>query len=167
MHFCCIMVKMSDKYLITKKGVKILEEEIEKVKNDFLELLKTKRDAYYNQGDTWHDNSAFEEISREEVRLGKMIESLCEKLVNTEIIEENLIDKSVVNIGSIVSLSDGKKNKYKFQICGFRETDINSEPKKIEYLSSLVKGFIGKKVGHKEIVKIRNIPIELELINIE
>lgn len=157
---------MTNKFLITKKGKEILEQEIEKIKNDFLELLKTKRDAYYNQGDTWHDNSAFEEISREEVRLGKMIEHLCSMLVDSELVE-NSTNKDIVGIGSTITISDKSKTQLKFLVSGFREGDMSHSPKKLEYLSPLVNGFFGKKIGHKEKVKFKNTDVEFELISIE
>jgi hypothetical protein len=135
---------MSQKYLITEKGMEILKKEIEKYKQDFLNLLKTKGEIYVNDGDGWHDNFSFEDLSREEVRIGKLIEDSCQMLMNSELISPST-KSDVAWIGNKITIEDDKGHTMTFIITGLKESDMNHVPKKLEYLSPIANAFSTRK----------------------
>lgn len=99
--------------LLSHEGYSELVREIENMQVKIAELGVYKGQEAIEQGNTWHDNFAFEQAQLEESRLNKMLQDLKDKLNNVTIIE-NYNNKNIVDFNNIVtiklSFSDGRSD---------------------------------------------------------
>ena len=88
---------------LTKDGAKEISLRIEKLQEELRRVGKYKGYASENEGDTWHDNFAFEQAEIQERGLIHQIKDLQQQLAFADIIEiSESYDK--VNIGSKVTV---------------------------------------------------------------
>ena len=96
------------------------------------------------------ENAEYAEAKRRQGELEEKISILEQRLRDAEIITEKLKLNSLVNIGSVVEVNDGKKN-VKYEIVPTEDSDIMTN--KISNESPMGMSLIGSKVG--DTVKIR------------
>jgi transcription elongation factor GreA len=135
---------------ITPAGVKILQQNIENLKNDLKFVREEKNIAYTLCGDTWHDNPHFNKLEQDERQLDKRIREI-ENIITSAIhIELDTRDTDTVQIGSIVQCyceyPDFTEEEV-YEIVGYGESNVDEN--KLFYDSPVAKNLLGLTVGDK------------------
>ena len=133
------------KNLLTYKGLKELEDELQELKvvkrKDVAQKIKEARE----QGDL-SENAEYDAAKDEQRDIEARIEELEKILKNAEVIDEDEVDLDKINVGCTVSLYDVEfDEKVTYQIVGSTEADILNN--KISNESPIGKALIGAKIG--------------------
>lgn len=140
------------KLKLTQEGLEKLTRELENKKEELRELGKYKSQAAANEGDTWHDNFAFEQTEIKERGLIRQINELQENINTAEIIQdENIKSSDIVGVGSYVTVSlkfsqEEAEEELSFFLTG-NFGDASSEYVSIN--SPIGECIIGKRVGYE------------------
>lgn len=143
---------MGDLYLNmdSRKKVFVTKEGLEELKKEYQELVKEKRPAVIERvaqaramGDL-SENSEYHAAKEELSLIDGRIEELSEIMKNTAVIQEQAVGNKIVQLGSKVKVSVGKKHEL-FTLVG--EWEADPKEKKISHESPLGKALIGKKEG--------------------
>ncbi len=143
---------MSEKeVLLTKEGLKKLEDELEYLKSvkrrEVAQRIKEARDF----GDI-SENSEYEEAKNEQAFVEGRIITLEKTLRNARIVDNSEADPTTVVIGSKVKLLDLEyEAEEEYYIVG--STEANPEESKISYMSPVGQALMGHRAG--EIVEIK------------
>ncbi|WP_461207627.1 transcription elongation factor GreA [Clostridium sp. DL1XJH146] len=138
-------------YLITKEGMKKLEDELEYLKTVKRKEITEKIKVALSYGDL-SENSEYDEAKNEQAFVEGRIVLLETKLINAELINEDDLPKDVVSIGAKVKVKDYEYDEVEqFHIVG--STEANPMEFKISNESPVGSALIGKKVG--EIVEVQ------------
>lgn len=136
---------MSEKVILTKEGLKNLEEELLNLKTSKRKEIAEKIKVAMSFGDL-SENSEYEEAKNEQAICESRIIEIESMLKNAQIIDEKKLSIDSIHIGSTVEferLSDKKICKYR--IVGSSEADPNQG--KISDESPVGSALIGHKVG--------------------
>lgn len=148
--------------LVTLRGRDLLNQRL----NEAFEKLKytqsQKAEAHDVGGDCWHDNFAFEELTRQEMMFNKQIADI-RTLQNQQTLVGPPTNDVHVQVGHIISLEDEDGLVHEFRVAGYGETDLNSEPPSLEYCAPILSQFIGVEVGTEAYVQIKGEQIEMVL----
>ncbi len=155
-----------DKIRVTERGRKILLDRQAEVEKKLRVVLSQKGVAYADGGNGWHDNFAFEELTRQEGILGKQLWEMSELITQAIRTPVKQADNSHLSIGHIAVLEDDDGNVNRYEIVGYGESDTTSIPPKIEYRAPIIIGFFGGVVGSEADVKIAGKMKHLTLIEI-
>ncbi len=138
-------------FLITKEGLKKLEDELEYLKTVKRKEITEKIKVALSYGDL-RENSEYDEAKNEQAFAEGRIVLLEAKLRNAELINEDEIPKDIVSIGATVKVKDYEYDEIEeFHIVG--STEANPMEFKISNESPVGSALIGKKVG--EIVEVQ------------
>lgn len=133
---------------ITTTGKIVIDENINRLKQDLKTLREEKNIAYTLCGDTWHDNPHFNKLEQDERILDKQIQEI-EKIVGlADIIEVNERNVSAIDIGSIAlcyCVYPDFTEREIYEIVGYGESNI--EENKLYYDSPVAKSLMGLTVG--------------------
>ena len=137
---------MADKKnILTYEGLNALEEELRELKTVRLKEIAGKIKEAREQGDL-SENAEFDAAREEQGRIAARIDEIERILKNVEVVLEEDIDVSVINIGCKViirDLEDGEETEYKL----VGSTEANTLKGKISNESPVGRELIGKKVG--------------------
>lgn len=140
--------------IITKNGVRVINEKIESIRKKLKDIRDEKTVAYESTGDTWHDNPYFNKLEQEEKAENLNIQKLESVLRTAEIIEWTERNTEVVEIGSIIhcicEYSDFE-DEVVYEIVGYGESDF--ENGKISYDTPVGSQLIGVKLGEEKIIE--------------
>jgi len=150
-------------YRVTKEGLEKLEKQIQGLEKKADEISKQRADAAGMGGD-WHDNFAFEQLIRDEQMVGQQIKELRKKLACAVIIENEIQNGEMVDIGTSVEIEfeDGERKEYIL-------TDpqvANPSEGKISYASPLGQAIIGARLGESRIYKVKETKFQVKIIRI-
>ena len=138
------------KNILTEEGLKALEEELQDLKVNRRKEVAQKIKEAREQGDL-SENAEYDAAKEEQRDIELRIEEIDKILKNAELVVDDDIDSSVINIGCTVKIKDLEFNEeMEYKIVG--STEANSLQGKISNESPVGKALIGAKVG--EIVKI-------------
>lgn len=136
----------------SKKKIYVTKTGLEELKNELHELEKVKRPqviervaAAREMGDL-SENSEYTAAREELSLIDGRIEELSDMLKRAEIIDENHVSKSAIQLGSKVKVKVNGKEEL-FELVGEWEADPHE--KKISHESPLGQALMGKKVGEK------------------
>ena len=141
---------------------------MENKKEELRELGKYKSQAAANEGDTWHDNFAFEQTEIRERGLIRQINELQEHINTAEIIQgEKVKSSDIVGVGSHVTVSL-KFSQEEVEELSFFLTgsfgDASSEYVSIN--SPIGECIIGKKVGFEGRYTVNGHEINVKILAI-
>ncbi|WP_185882842.1 transcription elongation factor GreA [Blattabacterium cuenoti] len=139
---------------ITKKGLKKLQKEIERLERVERPKISMQISEARDQGDL-SENAEYNAIKEAQGLLEMNITKLKKKLINSRIIDGVIIDKTRVSILSTVkvkNLTYGGEQVYTLVPEG--ETDLNIG--KISIHAPISIGLIGKQVGQIAIIRLPN-----------
>lgn len=156
------------KLKLTQEGLEKLTRELESKKEELWELGKYKSQAAANEGDTWHDNFAFEQTEIRERGLIRQINELQEHINTAEIIQgEKVKSSDIVGVGSHVTVSL-KFSQEEVEELSFFLTgsfgDASSEYVSIN--SPIGECIIGKKVGFEGRYTVNGHEINVKILAI-
>ena len=133
------------KNLLTYKGLKELEDELQELKVVKRKEVAQKIKEARAQGDV-SENAEYDAAMEEQRNIEARIEELEKILKNAEVIDEDEVDLDKINVGCTVSLYDVEfDEKVTYQIVGSTEADILNN--KISNESPIGKALIGAEIG--------------------
>ncbi|HCA22328.1 MAG TPA: transcription elongation factor GreA [Lachnospiraceae bacterium] len=138
------------KNILTSTGLKKLEDELNDLRvfrrREVAQKIKEARE----QGDL-SENAEYDAAKDEQRDIEARIEEIEQILKNSEVIDEDSLDKETVNFGGTVHIKDiDSKEEYKYMIVGSTEADVLNG--KISNESPIGKALIGRKAGQTVIV---------------
>ena len=138
--------KVDDKKrILTAGGLRALEEELQELKGAGRKMIAQKIKEAREQGDL-SENAEYDAAKEEQGVIEARIEELENIIKNAEIIDESLLDRDVVSIGSTVLFMDVESNEEeRFMIVG--STEANLLEGKISNESPLGMALIGARTG--------------------
>lgn len=113
---------MRKQLALTKAGLENARQRLAKLEEDLTRVLSQKHEAAETGGKVWHDNFAFEELQREEIRLRQQIQELKLLLKEARVVEESGRGGRV-SLGSWVSLRFPNQEVRRFKIVGGLQAD--------------------------------------------
>jgi transcription elongation factor GreA len=165
-HMRC-PIRKSDKYLRGRPDPHITAAKFTDLKDKLARLKKAQPRAaeevkkLASDGD-FSENAAYQ-IAKGRLRgINQGIKETEEMLARAEIIETT--DNEKVGLGNFVTVKSNEKNKT-YQILGSTETDPSAGV--ISSSSPLGSALLGKKIGEKITVKLKDKTIEYEIVKIE
>jgi transcription elongation GreA/GreB family factor len=122
-------------------------------------------DAY---GDGWHDNFAFEEAKREELRIQNLINQKVNQLKNIVIVED-LQDDLLIEIDDYIDVEmtyeDEESERMIFKLVGSNTPDIKTAIPQISLNSPLGKSVYGKRKGDVTSYQVNNFTVNVHINN--
>ena len=151
------------KNLLTDKGLKKLEEELQELRVVKRKEVAQKIKEAREQGDL-SENAEYDAAKDEQKDIEARIEELETILKNVEVIYTDEVDKEKVNVGCVVTVKDEKNNVQTFKIVGSTEADILNN--KISNESPVGAALMGAKVGDKVTAETPNGSFQFEIVEI-
>lgn len=151
-------------FLVTRDGYELLEKEIDRAEKDLHATSQAKGEAYESGGNGWHDNAAWEELSRQEKLLHGTLLELYEKRRKAEVVLPPE-DATMVVLGTRVMLEPATGPTRTFIISDPLCADLASGV--ISYQSMLGKALLHKKAGDTVQIPVKGDPVEYTIVSIE
>ncbi len=156
------MAKTKQSY--TQQGYDLLVNELNYLKYEKREQVKEAIATARSFGDL-SENSEYDEARNEQAKVEARIAELEALIENAEIVDESVLDTSVVNIGSVVKVFDKEENEeIEYHIVGSNET--NPFENKISIESPVGNALNGKRAGEKVEVNAPHGIIVLEILEV-
>ncbi len=135
----------SKKNILTYEGLKQLEDELQDLKVNRRKAVAIKIKEARELGDL-SENAEYDAAKEEQRDIESRIEEIDKILKNAEVVVEEDVDDSVINIGCSVKIKDLElKEVLEYKIVG--STEANSLKGKISNESPVGKALIGAKKG--------------------
>ena len=135
------------KNILTEEGLKALEDELQDLKVNRRKEVAQKIKEAREQGDL-SENAEYDAAKEEQRDIELRIEEIDKILKNAELVTDEDVDSSVINIGSTVRIQDLEfDEQMEYKIVG--STEANSLKGKISNESPVGKALIGAQVGQK------------------
>jgi len=159
------MADKGKKNVITYEGVQELERELEELKVVRRKEVAGKIREAREQGDL-SENAEYDAAKEEQAAIEARIEEIEKILKNVEVVTEEDIDSSKINVGSVITIKDlefGDEIEYKL----VGSTEADSLKGKISNESPVGIALIGKSVGNVIEVETPAGTIKYEILNIK
>ncbi len=135
------------KNILTEEGLKALEDELQDLKLNRRKEVAQKIKEARELGDL-SENAEYDAAKEEQRDIELRIEEIDKILKNAELVTDDDVDSSVINIGCTVRIKDLEYDEeLEYKIVG--STEANSLKGKISNESPVGKALIGAKVGQK------------------
>ena len=135
------------KNILTEEGLKALEDELQDLKLNRRKEVAQKIKEARELGDL-SENAEYDAAKDEQRDIELRIEEIDKILKNAELVTDDDVDSSVINIGCTVRIKDLEYDEeLEYKIVG--STEANSLKGKISNESPVGKALIGAKVGQK------------------
>lgn len=156
---------MVDKeFFFTEEGLKKTEDELEYLKSVVRREVAEKIKIALGYGDL-SENAEYDHAKNEQAKVEEKIAKLENMLRNAVLIEEEKVDKTLVNIGSVVKVKEvGTDDEEEYTIVGSAETDPLEG--KISNESPMGSALLGKKVGDIAEVEVPDGTVSFEIVAI-
>ena len=152
------------KNILTEEGLKALEDELQDLKVNRRKEVAQKIKEAREQGDL-SENAEYDAAKEEQRDIELRIEEIDKILKNAELVTDEDVDTSVINIGSTVRIQDLEfDEQMEYKIVG--STEANSLKGKISNESPVGKALIGAKVGQKVEVETPSGMIQYKILEI-
>lgn len=157
---------MAEKILVTRAGYEKLLAERQNLYDQLRNIQGQKGEAADVGGNAWHDNFSFEELVRQETMTNASIGLLQKKMA-----EMTMVDKprgnDILQIGhhAVITFEDGEERTY--EIAGYGESNLDSQPPKLEYLAPIIRPFFAKEIGTEAKITIQGVARSAELTAIK
>lgn len=152
------------KNILTEEGLRALEEELQDLKVYRRKEVAQKIKEAREQGDL-SENAEYDAAKEEQRDIELRIEEIDKILKNAELVVDDDIDSSVINIGCTVRIKDLEFNdEMEYKIVG--STEANSLKGKISNESPVGRALIGAKKGQTVEVEAPSGVIKYEILEI-
>ena len=133
------------KNILTYEGLKALEDELHDLKVNRRREVAQKIKEAREQGDL-SENAEYDAAKEEQRDIELRIEEIDKILKNAEVVDDDDVDASVINVGCTVKIKDMEfKEEMEYKIVG--STEANSLKGKISNESPVGKALIGAQKG--------------------
>lgn len=156
---------MSNISYLTEEGYKKLKAEIEHLESVERPNISKQIAEARDKGDL-SENAEYDAAKEAQGLLEMKISKLKETLMNSRILDDSKIDKSKVQILSIVKIRN-LKNKAEMQYTLVSESEADLKQGKISINSPIAKGLLGKKKGDVATIKVPNGTMEFKIVEIK
>ena len=145
---------MAKEIMLTAQGLKELQEELDFLKTEKRTEIAEKIKVALSFGDL-SENSEYDEAKNDQAKLEARIAEVESMIKNAKVVEENQIDKTVINIGTKFELLDVElKETMTYQLVSSAESDpLNG---KLADDSPVGKAVFGHKSGETVIAETPN-----------
>ncbi len=152
------------KNILTEEGLRALEDELQDLKVYRRKEVAQKIKEAREQGDL-SENAEYDAAKEEQRDIELRIEEIDKILKNAELVTDDDVDASVINIGCTVRIKDLEfDEEMEYKIVG--STEANSLKGKISNESPVGKALIGAKKGQKVEVETPSGFIEYKILEI-
>lgn len=160
---------MAQRLKLTKVGVEELNRELELKQEELRNLGQYKSQAAENEGDTWHDNFAFEQTEIKERALKYEISRIQHQIKTAEIIDEDSEgNDGIIKVGSEIRVymeySDGDDEEDTFILTGgqgkINENKISVNSPLGECVLGKAKNFEGQYSVNGNIIKVKVLEVK-------
>lgn len=159
------MIMVGKEVLLTLRGLKKIEEELEFLKTTKRREVAERIKQAISFGDI-SENSEYDEAKNEQAQLEERIMKLEGMLKKAKIIDESEIDVDKVSIGTTVKVKDIEFDEIlEYTIVGSAEADPYEL--RISNESPVGSALLGKKVGDIIDVQVPDGVMQYEILNIE
>ena len=139
------------KRILTAGGLRALEDELQELKGPGRKMIAQKIKEAREQGDL-SENAEYDAAKEEQRAMEARIEEIEEIIKNAEIIDESVIDRDIVSIGSTVRFLDVMLNEEEvYKIVG--STEANLLEGKISNEAPVGKALLGHKKDDRIMVE--------------
>lgn len=151
--------------LLTEKGLEKIKKELEELKTKKRHEVASRLREAIAQGDL-SENSEYDAAKEEQAFIESRIVTLENMIRNAKIIDEESIDKNIVNVGARVTIQEMPEGDVEtYTIVGSAESDPLSG--RISNESPIGSQLIGKKVGEIVDVPVPSGTIQFKIIKID
>lgn len=152
------------KNILTEEGLRALEDELQDLKVNRRKEVAQKIKEAREQGDL-SENAEYDAAKEEQRDIELRIEEIDKILKNAELVTDDDVDSSVINIGCKVKIRDVEfDEELEYRIVG--STEANSLKGKISNESPVGKALIGAKKGQMVTVETPAGMLKYEILEI-
>ncbi|MBM7557161.1 transcription elongation factor GreA [Halanaerobacter jeridensis] len=153
-----------EKVLVSEEGLKKLKDELHHLRGPRRKEISQRIKEARELGDI-SENSEYEDAKNEQAFIEGRIRELEEKLKHAEVIDEDSIDTTEVNVGTTVTLHDEEfDEKVEYEIVG--QTESDPDEGKISNKSPIGKGLLGHSVGEVVTIEVPAGEVEYKILGI-
>lgn len=155
---------MADVSYLTQDGLDNIKAELENLKGPARENLSVRLRAAIQMGDL-SENADYIQAKEEQGFLEGRILELEQILRNVVIIDENVKNREIVDIGAHVTIREGSFPEETYHVVGPKEADpLNG---RISHESPIGKALLGHRVGDEVMVDTPGGSVRLNIVKIE
>ncbi len=155
---------MADVSYLTQDGLDNIKAELENLKGPARENLSVRLRAAIQMGDL-SENADYIQAKEEQGFLEGRILELEQILRNVVIIDENVKNREIVDIGAHVTIREGSFPEETYHVVGPKEADpLNG---RISHESPIGKALLGHRVGDDVVVDTPGGSVRLNIVKIE
>lgn len=155
---------MADVSYLTQDGLDNIKAELENLKGPARENLSVRLRATIQMGDL-SENADYIQAKEEQGFLEGRILELEQILRNVVIIDENVKNREIVDIGAHVTIREGSFPEETYHVVGPKEADpLNG---RISHESPIGKALLGHRVGDDVVVDTPGGSVRLNIVKIE
>lgn len=155
---------MSEQHYLTAEGAARMKTELEHLKGPAREELAKRLRTAIQMGDL-SENADYHKAKEDQGFLEGRIQELEYLLKYAVIIEESDVERTVVEIGTKVTVREEDYSPEVYNLVGVKEAD--SRNGRISHESPIGSALLGHRVGDKVIVRAPSGEIHLEILKIE
>ncbi|MGM0471472.1 MAG: transcription elongation factor GreA [Bacillota bacterium] len=138
---------MTEKVILTKEGLENLEEELTYLRGTKRREVAQRIKEALEFGDI-SENSEYDDAKNEQAFVEGRIKEIEQMLNNAEVIKEEDVNTTEVNVGTTVTIKDlDTDEEFEYKIVGTTESDPSDN--KISNASPVGKALLGHKVGEE------------------
>ena len=153
-----------EKVLVSEEGLQKLKDELHHLRGPKRKEISQRIKEARELGDI-SENSEYEDAKNEQAFIEGRIRELEEKLKHAEVIDEDNIDTTEVNVGTTVTLHDEEfDEKVEYKIVG--QTESDPDEGKISNKSPIGKGLLGHSVGETVTIEVPAGEVEYKILGI-
>ena len=153
-----------EKVLVSEEGLQKLKDELHHLRGPKRKEISQRIKEARELGDI-SENSEYEDAKNEQAFIEGRIRELEEKLKHAEVIDEDNIDTTEVNVGTTVTLHDEEfDEKVEYKIVG--QTESDPDEGKISNKSPIGKGLLGHSVGETITIEVPAGEVEYKILGI-
>jgi len=155
---------MNEVYYLTAEGAERLRNELEFLKGPAREQLAQRLRSAIQMGDL-SENADYIAAKEEQGFMEGRIQELTQILSNVQIINENKIDREVIDIGSHVTIQEDDFDPETYYLVGPKEADPRQS--RISHESPIGRALLGHRVGDIVTAETPNGSIHFKILKIE
>jgi transcription elongation factor GreA len=160
-----VVASEEDSLIITKEGLKLLEQELEELKGEGRKRVAARLKEAISFGDL-SENSEYEEAKNEQAFIEGRIIQLEHMIKNAKVVDEKSHSKNKVEIGTKVKIRNSKRKTEEFEWTIVGSTESDPFNGRISNEAPAGMALMGAKAGDKISVQAPNGKTEYEVLKL-
>ncbi|MBE6585778.1 MAG: transcription elongation factor GreA [Ruminococcaceae bacterium] len=155
----------NNKQMYTPQGYQELVDELEYLRGKRREEIREQIAVARGFGDL-SENAEYDEARNEQAKVEARIKELETLVENAIVVDENVLDASIVSLGSVVNVHDDDEDEdLVYYIVGSNE--VSPAEHKISDMSPIGHALMGKRMGDKVIVEAPMGELNFTVLNVD